>query len=227
MKGQPALEAEVAMAQADVALRREQPGEAAAASSSTVLAPRTPAPELTRTAQVKLAATGGAARQAPIEAYFRAGAGRACACCSSRARWPRCRRTPTSTTCMGRRLQQVGDARAGPGATCNRRWRAEGAAGSAPPRGPAAAGGVRLPGRETAARCGTRSARCRTLARPSGPPPTSGWSAVTSRRRPSADRWCHDRLSARRWQPARQRRAAWQGGRDAFESRQSDSGDGG
>jgi hypothetical protein len=70
VKGQRVLEAEVAMARADVALRREQPTEARQ-FLDTVLA-QDAGPELTRTAQVKLAGLESNARKAFIDAYFRA-----------------------------------------------------------------------------------------------------------------------------------------------------------
>ncbi|WNZ64570.1 hypothetical protein QEG98_13365 [Myxococcus sp. MxC21-1] len=63
MKGQAVLEAEVAMARADVALRRDQPGEARR-FLDTVLS-KDAGPELTRTAQVKLAAMEDAVRRPP------------------------------------------------------------------------------------------------------------------------------------------------------------------
>jgi hypothetical protein len=69
VKGQAVLEAEVAMARADVEMRREQP-DAARRFLDFALA-KDAGPELTRTAQVKLAALEVPARRAPIEAYFR------------------------------------------------------------------------------------------------------------------------------------------------------------
>jgi hypothetical protein len=70
VKGQAVLEAEVAMARADVAMRREQPDEAR--RFLDVALAKDAGPELTRTAQVKLAALDLPARRAPIDAYFRA-----------------------------------------------------------------------------------------------------------------------------------------------------------
>jgi tetratricopeptide (TPR) repeat protein len=69
VKGQPSLEAEVALAQADTASRRGNK-EQARAFLERVLA-LAPSPEVTRTAQVKLAALESEARAAPIQAYFR------------------------------------------------------------------------------------------------------------------------------------------------------------
>jgi len=69
VKGQPSLEAEVALAQADTASRRGNK-EQARAFLDRVLA-LAPSPEVTRTAQVKLAALESEARAAPIQAYFR------------------------------------------------------------------------------------------------------------------------------------------------------------
>ncbi|WNG35280.1 hypothetical protein F0U61_17620 [Archangium violaceum] len=69
VKGQPALEAEVTLAQSDVVSRRGNK-EQARALLDRVLA-LSPSPEVTRTAQVKLAALESEARAAPIHAYFR------------------------------------------------------------------------------------------------------------------------------------------------------------
>ncbi|PTL80409.1 hypothetical protein [Vitiosangium sp. GDMCC 1.1324] len=69
VKGQPALEAEVALAQSDVASRQGNK-EQARALLERVLS-LSPSPEATRTAQVKLAALDSEARAAPIQAYFR------------------------------------------------------------------------------------------------------------------------------------------------------------
>jgi tetratricopeptide (TPR) repeat protein len=68
VKGQPSLEAEVTLAQADTASRRGNK-EQARAFLERVLA-LAPSPEVTRTAQVKLAALESEARAAPIQAYF-------------------------------------------------------------------------------------------------------------------------------------------------------------
>ncbi|WP_174258744.1 hypothetical protein [Myxococcus xanthus] len=105
MKGQAVLEAEVAMARADVALRREQPGEARR-FLDTVLS-KDAGPELTRTAQVKLAAMEDAARQAPIDAYFRAGQDEVRLLLLARA-LAAVPTDPFLNYLMGRRLQQVG-----------------------------------------------------------------------------------------------------------------------
>jgi hypothetical protein len=70
VKGQLVLEAEVAMARADVELRRERL-DAARGFLDAVLA-RDASQELTRTAQVKLAALESPARKPPIDAWFRA-----------------------------------------------------------------------------------------------------------------------------------------------------------
>jgi Flp pilus assembly protein TadD len=69
VKGQPALEAEVALARSDVASRQGNK-EQARTFLDQVLA-LTPGPEVTRTAQVKLAALDSEARAGPIQAYFR------------------------------------------------------------------------------------------------------------------------------------------------------------
>jgi tetratricopeptide (TPR) repeat protein len=69
VKGQPALEADVALAQADAASRQGLKEQARAfLERALALAP---SPEVTRTAQVKLAALESEARAAPIQAYFR------------------------------------------------------------------------------------------------------------------------------------------------------------
>ena len=69
VKGQPALEAEVALAQAGVAAR---PGhEAEARGFLEAVLKLAPSPEVTRTAQVKLAALDVPARAPAIQAYFR------------------------------------------------------------------------------------------------------------------------------------------------------------
>ncbi|WP_205519743.1 tetratricopeptide repeat protein [Pyxidicoccus caerfyrddinensis] len=69
VKGQSVLEAEVAMARADVELRREQAGPAR--QFLDVVLAKDAGPDLTRTAQVKLAALDSPGRKGPIEAYFR------------------------------------------------------------------------------------------------------------------------------------------------------------
>lgn len=70
VKNRPALAAEVAMARADVALRLNNV-DASRAFLTAALALNA-GPEVTRTAQVKLAALESPSRRAPIEAYFRA-----------------------------------------------------------------------------------------------------------------------------------------------------------
>ncbi|AKQ67605.1 hypothetical protein A176_004517 [Myxococcus hansupus] len=105
VKGQAVLEAEVAMARADVALRREQPGEARG-FLDTVLA-KDAGPELTRTAQVKLAAMESNARQAPIDAYFRASQDEVRLLLLARA-LTAVPSDPYLNYLLGRRLQQVG-----------------------------------------------------------------------------------------------------------------------
>ncbi|RYZ39657.1 MAG: hypothetical protein EOO71_19225 [Myxococcaceae bacterium] len=70
VKDRPALAAEVAVARADVALHLENL-DASRAFLQAALALNA-GPELTRTAQVKLAALESPSRRAPIEAYFRA-----------------------------------------------------------------------------------------------------------------------------------------------------------
>ncbi|NNB88595.1 hypothetical protein HJC10_18480 [Corallococcus exiguus] len=70
VKDRPTLAAEVAVARADVALHLEDV-EGSRAFLQAALA-MDPGPELTRTAQVKLAALETPSRRAPIEAYFRA-----------------------------------------------------------------------------------------------------------------------------------------------------------
>ena len=67
VQGQPALEAEVALAQADVEARRERLGPARAFLQHVLTL--APSPELTRTAQVKLAALDSPVRST-LQAYF-------------------------------------------------------------------------------------------------------------------------------------------------------------
>jgi tetratricopeptide (TPR) repeat protein len=69
VKGQPSLEAEVALAQADVASRRGDKAQARALLERVLSL--LPSPETTRTAQVKLAALDSDVLAAPIQAYFR------------------------------------------------------------------------------------------------------------------------------------------------------------
>ena len=69
VKGQASLEAEVALLQADVTSRQGRK-EQARAFLERVLA-LAPSPEVTRTAQVKLAALESEARAGPVQAYFR------------------------------------------------------------------------------------------------------------------------------------------------------------
>jgi tetratricopeptide (TPR) repeat protein len=69
VKGQPALEADVTLARADVAARKGNV-EQARAFLDQVLA-LNPSPETTRTAQVKRAALDSPVRATPITAYFR------------------------------------------------------------------------------------------------------------------------------------------------------------
>ncbi|WP_338867432.1 hypothetical protein [Myxococcus stipitatus] len=68
VKGQKVTEAEVAMARADVESRREQPTQARVYLDTVLALDATP--ELTRTAQVKLAALESTARREAIDAYF-------------------------------------------------------------------------------------------------------------------------------------------------------------
>jgi hypothetical protein len=70
VKDRPAIAAEVAVARSDVALH-QQDVEGARTLLKAALA-LDPGPEVTRTAQVKLAALESPSRRAPIEAYFRA-----------------------------------------------------------------------------------------------------------------------------------------------------------
>ena len=105
VKGQLVLEAEVAMARADVELRREQP-DAARRFLDTVLA-KDAGPELTRTAQVKLAALESPARKAPIDAWFRATDDGLRLLLLSRA-LAMTPRDPYLNYLLGRRLNQVG-----------------------------------------------------------------------------------------------------------------------
>lgn len=105
MKGQSVLEAEVAMARADVALRRGRPGEARRFLDQVLS--RDAGPELTRTAQVKLAAMESTARQGPIDAYFRAGQDEVRLLLLARA-LAAVPTDPYLNYLMGRRLQQVG-----------------------------------------------------------------------------------------------------------------------
>ncbi|QRO00513.1 hypothetical protein JRI60_16485 [Archangium violaceum] len=69
VKGQPSLEAEVALARSDVASRRGNKEQARAFLGQVLTL--TPGPEVTRTAQVKLAALESDVRAGPIQAYFR------------------------------------------------------------------------------------------------------------------------------------------------------------
>ncbi len=105
VKGQAVLEAEVAMARADVALRQGQPGEARR-FLDTVLA-KDAGPELTRTAEVKLAAMESTARQGPIDAYFRATQEEVRLLLLARA-LTAVPSDPYLNYLLGRRLQQVG-----------------------------------------------------------------------------------------------------------------------
>ncbi|MGZ3460033.1 MAG: hypothetical protein ACXU86_16190, partial [Archangium sp.] len=69
VKDQPSQEAEVALAQADVASRQGNKPRAHAFLDQVLSL--NPSPEVTRTAQVKLAALDSDVRAAPIQAYFR------------------------------------------------------------------------------------------------------------------------------------------------------------
>lgn len=105
VKGQAVLEAEVAMARADVELRREQP-EPARRFLDVVLQ-KDAGPELTRTAQVKLAALDSPGRRAPIDAWFQTTQGelRLLLLSQGLAALPG---DPYLSYLLGRRLSQVG-----------------------------------------------------------------------------------------------------------------------
>ncbi|MCP3141340.1 tetratricopeptide repeat protein [Pyxidicoccus xibeiensis] len=105
VKGQAVLEAEVAMARADVAMRREQPEEARRFLDFVLS--KDAGPELTRTAQVKLAALESPARRAPIDAYFRASHEELRLLLLSRA-LTAVQKDPYLSYLLGRRLHQVG-----------------------------------------------------------------------------------------------------------------------
>ncbi|WP_171817936.1 hypothetical protein [Pyxidicoccus fallax] len=105
VKGQLVLEAEVAMARADVELKREQP-DAARRFLDTVLA-KDATPELTRTAHVKLAALDSPARRPPIDAWFSASRDELRLLLLSRA-LVALPGDPFLNYLLGRRLNQVG-----------------------------------------------------------------------------------------------------------------------
>ena len=106
VKSQGALQAEVALAQADVATQRGQSAEARA-HLERVLALAT-GPEVTRTAQVKLAALDSPERAGPLTFYFRDRREelRLLRLATGLERLPR---DPYLHYLLGRRLHQVGD----------------------------------------------------------------------------------------------------------------------
>ncbi|MBZ4396967.1 hypothetical protein [Myxococcus sp. AS-1-15] len=105
VKGQNVSEAEVAMALADVETRRERPEQARAHLDTVLTLDATP--DLTRTAQVKLAALESTARRAGIDAYFLAPKEELRLLLLSRA-LQALPSDPYLNYLLGRRLQQVG-----------------------------------------------------------------------------------------------------------------------
>ena len=106
VKEQPALEAEVVMDQADMALRLEQL-DAAKQYLERVLA-LAPSPELTRSAQIKLASLDSPSRLNTVERYFRSRKEELRLLYLSRA-LETAPKDPYLNYLLGRRLQQVGD----------------------------------------------------------------------------------------------------------------------
>jgi tetratricopeptide (TPR) repeat protein len=106
VKEQPALEAEVVMDQADMALRLQQL-DAAKQYLERVLA-LAPSPELTRAAQIKLASLDSPSRLNTVERYFRSKREELRLLYLSRA-LETAQKDPYFNYLLGRRLQQVGD----------------------------------------------------------------------------------------------------------------------
>ncbi|HYH96832.1 tetratricopeptide repeat protein, partial [Hyalangium sp.] len=106
VKEQPALEAEVVMDQADMALRLEKLDEAKQ-YLERVLA-LAPSPELTRSAQIKLASLDSPSRLSTVERFFRSRKEELRLLYLSRS-LETSQRDPYLHYLMGRRLQQVGD----------------------------------------------------------------------------------------------------------------------
>lgn len=106
VKQHPALEAEVVMAQADMALRLQQL-DVTKQYLERVLA-LAPSPELTRSAQIKLASLDSPSRLNTVERYFRSRKDELRLLYLSRA-LETAPKDPYLNYLLGRRLQQVGD----------------------------------------------------------------------------------------------------------------------
>ncbi len=106
VKEQPALEAEVVMDQADLALRLQHLDEAKK-DLEQVLA-LAPSPELTRAAQIKLAAMDSPSRLKTVESFFRARKEELRVLYLARA-LEATPKDPSFNYLLGRRLQQSGD----------------------------------------------------------------------------------------------------------------------
>ena len=143
VKGQPALEAEVALAQADTASERGDKQQARAfLEQALALAP---SPEVTRTAQVKLAALESEARAARHPGLLPGEPGGAAPAAARSAPWRAAPKDPYLHYLLGRRLLQVDAPAAGPAPPLPGPG---GRAARGPaPRGPPPPGGGGLPGR--------------------------------------------------------------------------------
>ena len=106
--GKPSLEAEVALAEADLAYQRNRPQEAAQALER-VLALK-PGPDFERTAEVKLAATADPKVGAALWQYFQPGAEEV-RLLKLRVAWESARENPFLNYLLGRRLLQAGEPR--------------------------------------------------------------------------------------------------------------------
>jgi len=106
VKEQPALEAEVVMDQADMALRLERLEEAKGYLERVLSL--APSPELTRSAQIKLASLDSPSRLSTVERFFRSRKEELRLLYLSRA-LETAQKDPYLHYLLGRRLQQVGD----------------------------------------------------------------------------------------------------------------------
>lgn len=106
VKEQPALEAEVVMDQADMSLRLERLDEAKRFLERVLSL--APSPELTRSAQIKLASLDSPSRLSTVERFFRSRKEELRLLYLSRA-LETARTDPYLNYLLGRRLQQVGD----------------------------------------------------------------------------------------------------------------------
>jgi tetratricopeptide (TPR) repeat protein len=106
VKEQPALEAEVVMDQADMALRLQKLGEAKGYLERVLSL--APSPELTRSAQIKLASLDSPSRLTTVERFFRSRKEELRLLYLSRA-LETAPADPYFHYLLGRRLQQVGD----------------------------------------------------------------------------------------------------------------------